>query len=110
MRKALALVATTLILLVGCATGEKMSSLRPGMTKAEAERVLGRPDGFEASGSQEAYKYSKRLMSGWSWDQADYVLLFENDRLVKYGPGTIYPREWRSNTHNVNQNVNIRWQ
>ena len=82
-----------------------MTQLRPGMTKAEVEKIVGRPDGFEASGFQEAYKYVKRLRSGWSWDQADYVLLFENDKLVKYGPATIYPREMQSNT----QTINIHW-
>lgn len=82
-----------------------MSQLRPGMTKEQVEKIVGRPDGFEASGAQEAYTYVKRMRSGWSWDQADYVLLFEDGKLVKYGPATIYAREWQSNT----QNINIRW-
>ena len=94
-----------MLILTGCVTGEKMTRLRPGMSKAEVEKIVGRPDGFESSGSQEAYKYIKRLRSGWSWDQADYVLLFENDKLVKYGPATIYPREMQSNK----QTINIHW-
>lgn len=105
MKKIITFTLVALLLLAGCVTGEKMTSLRPGMTKDDVEKILGHPDGFDSSGSQEAYKYSKRLMSGWSWDQADYVLLFDGGKLVKYGPGTIYPREVHSNT----QNINIHW-
>ena len=106
MKKLVLLTITMGVLLfAGCVTGEKMTLLRPGMSKEEVEKILGRPDGFEATGTQEAYKYSKRLMSGWSWDQADYVLLFDGGKLVKYGPGTIYFREVHSNT----QNINIHW-
>ena len=77
------------------------------MTKAQVEQILGGPDGFETSGTQEAYKYSKRMMSGWSWDQADYVLLFDGGKLIRYGPATIYPREMHSNTST--ENINIHW-
>jgi outer membrane protein assembly factor BamE (lipoprotein component of BamABCDE complex) len=42
------LVAIVLMLaLFGCVTAEKMSQLRPGMTKAEVVSVLGRPDGYK---------------------------------------------------------------
>ena len=105
MKKLISLIIVSLLLLAGCVTGEKMTQLRPGMSKDEVEKILGRPDGFESSGSQEAYKYTKRMRSGWSWDQADYVLLFDGGKLVKYGAATIYPREIQNNT----QNINIRW-
>ena len=47
------------------------------------------------------------MMSGWSWDEADYVLLFQDGKLIKYGPATIYPREMHSNTST--ENINIHW-
>jgi outer membrane protein assembly factor BamE (lipoprotein component of BamABCDE complex) len=104
--KRLFVVIALVISLAGCATGEKMVSLKPGMSKAQAESILGRPDGIEASGSQEAYKYSSRLTSSWYWDRSDYVLLFDNNKLVKYGPGSIYARVFRSGP----QNIDIGWQ
>jgi outer membrane protein assembly factor BamE (lipoprotein component of BamABCDE complex) len=84
----------------GCVTGEKMSQLRPGMTKAEVVSVLGGPDGYKRVGDFEVYRYSNRLdrgaadfkraaTSGWSWDKADYNVVFKNDRVVEYGTGQV---------------------
>jgi len=42
----------------GCVTGEKMSRLHPGMTKAEVVSVLGRPDGYKEIAGYEVYRYS----------------------------------------------------
>jgi hypothetical protein len=53
--------------LIGCATGERMRSLREGMSKDEVIGVLGNPDGFQRSDDYEALRYANRLMSGWSW-------------------------------------------
>jgi outer membrane protein assembly factor BamE (lipoprotein component of BamABCDE complex) len=60
-----ATIALTLSLF-GCVTGEKMSRLHPGMTKAEVVSVLGRPDGYKEIAGYEVYRYSNRLSSGWS--------------------------------------------
>ena len=66
--------------LFSCVTGEKMSQLYPGMTKAEVVAVLGRPDGYKQIEAHEVYRYSNRLSSGWAWDRADYNVVFKNDR------------------------------
>jgi hypothetical protein len=76
----------------GCVTGEKMSWLHPGMTKAEVVSVLGRPDGYKEIAGYEVYRYSNRLSSGWSWDRADYNVVFKNDRVVEYGAGEVRPK------------------
>jgi hypothetical protein len=67
------LVAWALIL--SCAHGSKMKKLNPGMTKQEVIKTLGKPDGYKQSGEYEALKYANKLMSGWSWDRADYYAI-----------------------------------
>ena len=49
------------------------------MTKAQVVAVLGRPDGYKQIEAHEIYRYSNRLSSGWSWDRADYNVVFKND-------------------------------
>ena len=49
------------------------------MTKAEVVAVLGRPDGYKQIEAHEIYRYSNRLSSSWSWDRADYNVVFKND-------------------------------
>jgi hypothetical protein len=70
----------------------KMSRLHPGMTKAEVVSVLGKPDGYKQIAGHEIYRYSNRLSSGWSWDRADYNVVFKNDRVVEYGAGEVRPK------------------
>lgn len=85
------------IFLSGCATmGKKMTKVNEGMTKQEVINTLGNPDGFQRSDEYEALKYSNRLMSGWSWDRADYYAILKNERLIEYGAGEI-----RQNSANV---------
>ena len=85
------------IFLSGCATmGTKMTKLNEGMTKQQVINTLGNPDGFQRAGEYEALRYSNRLMSGWSWDRADYFAVLRNERLVEWGPGEI-----RQNQPNV---------
>ncbi|WP_219909547.1 hypothetical protein [Chromobacterium haemolyticum] len=88
MKMALALVLVSAAL-VGCATGEKMSSLRPGMTRTEVVSILGEPDGFKAEGDSAALKYSHRLASGWAWDRADYFVILKDGRVTEYGQGEV---------------------
>ncbi len=59
------------------------------MSKDEVVQVLGKPDGFKQSGDYIIYKYTNRLISGWSWDRADYSFIFKDDRLVEYGAGDV---------------------
>jgi hypothetical protein len=72
-----------------CTTGEQIGDLRAGMTKDQVIAVLGRPDGFAQSGSTEALTYSNRLMSGFSWDRADYHVILSSSLVTAYGPGTV---------------------
>jgi hypothetical protein len=81
-----------ILCLFGCVTGEKISRLHPGMTKAQVVSVLGRPEGYKQIEGHEIYRYSNRLSSGWSWDRADYNVVFKNDRVVEYGAGEVRPK------------------
>jgi hypothetical protein len=83
--------------LVGCATGELMSSLRPGMSKEEVTGVLGNPDGFQSRGEYESLRYSHRLITGWAWDRADYFVILKDNRVVEYGTGVVRVRDVNSN-------------
>jgi len=81
------------VVLVGCVTGERMQSVREGMSKDEVIGMLGNPDGFRRSGEYEALRYANRLISGWSWDRADYNVILRNGRVVEYGPGQVRQRD-----------------
>ena len=81
------------LLLGGCTTGERITNLREGLSKAEVMETLGNPDGFQRTGEYEALRYSNRLVSGWSWDRADYSVILKNDRVVEYGPGPVRQRD-----------------
>lgn len=86
MKHALTILA---LLLAGCATGERVTDLKPGMTKAEVIKTIGQPDGYSAQGKTEYLKYTNKLISGWSWDKADYYAVIENDKLVSWGSGDV---------------------
>ena len=75
--------------LFGCATGEKMSMLKEGMTKTEVVDILGDPDGFQRLGEYEALKYNHRLVTGWAWDRADYSVIVKDGKVVEYGQGQV---------------------
>jgi hypothetical protein len=87
--KRLILVAAFSILVSGCATGERASRLSPGMTKSQVIAVMGRPDGFSLTGKTETFRYTNRVISGWSWDRGDYYATFEGDKLVSWGSGQV---------------------
>jgi hypothetical protein len=80
---------------VACATGEKMSRLNEGMTKDEVVEVLGKPDGFRRTGDYEVLTYTNRLISGWSYDTADYHVVLKNGEVVEYGAGEVRVKEIR---------------
>jgi hypothetical protein len=82
---ALALVAA----LAACTTGEKITDIHEGMTETQVISMLGRPDGFWRSGNMAALTYSDRLVSGWSWDRADYQVILTDGHVTAYGPGAV---------------------
>jgi hypothetical protein len=81
-----------------CATGEKIQSIREGMPKDEVIATLGNPDGFQRNGEYEALRYTNRLMSGWSWDRADYNVILRDGRVVEYGAGQVRQRDPNTST------------
>ena len=83
------LLCIMLIAAVGCATGEKMTRLSPGMSQADVFGTLGRPDGFRTEGDFTVLKYTNRLISGWSYDRADYFVIIKDDKVTEYGPGEV---------------------
>jgi hypothetical protein len=88
--KKLSLFVLFLVFLAGCATGDSMSRIHPGMTKDEVTDILGNPDEYESQGEYEALKFTKRLLSGWSWNRADYNVILRDSRVIEYGPGKVH--------------------
>jgi hypothetical protein len=88
-RIGLALLMPLALLITSCAPGEKMSSLNPGMTKTQVIATLGRPNGYQSSGEYEILKYTNKLVSGFSWDKADYYAILRDGKLVEYGAGQV---------------------
>lgn len=88
MRK-LALAAALGAALSACTTGQNFSDLSEGMTKEQVIAKVGRPDGFQRSGTYEALKYTNLFVSGWKWDRADYYVILKDDRVMAYGPGSV---------------------
>ena len=87
-----ALLAATILILTmaSCATGEKVrAELRPGMSRTQVIEAIGNPDGVKTSSSSEVLQYTNRLMSGWSWDRADYFVVLKEGVVVEYGTGEV---------------------
>ena len=76
----------------GCVTGEKATRVNPGMSQEQVVEVMGKPDGFQQMGEYTIYKYTNRLISGWSWDRADYSFIFKDGKLFEYGAGEVRER------------------
>jgi hypothetical protein len=77
---------------IGCFTGEKITELSPGMSQSKVVHILGKPDGFRTEGDYSILKYTNKLISGWSWDRADYFVILKNDKVVEYGSGEVRER------------------
>lgn len=71
--------------LTGCVTGEKFSQLRPGMTKSQVVGLLGSPKGYAQEGDHETLQYPGGLISGWSYDTADFYVVLHNGVVERYG-------------------------
>lgn len=87
MKKVLVIVAT--LALAACATGEQVRKLDVGQDRASVEHALGRPDGYAQMDGYDVLTYKNRLMSGWSWDRADYQVILKDGHVVQYGPGEV---------------------
>lgn len=83
------MIALLSLLLTACATGEKIGDLSPGMSREQVIQTLGKPDGDAVNGKNELLTYSNRLMSGWSYDRADYKVVLEDNKVVQYGADVI---------------------
>lgn len=76
--------------LMNCTTGDLVrKEISPGMSKSEVIDVLGNPDGFKTVNDQEILNYKNRLISGWSWDRADYHFVIKDGKVVAYGAGEV---------------------
>ncbi len=96
--RALLIIMTFIVALQGCATGEKIRNVGEGMTKNEVVSNLGQPDGYTRNGDYEALQYTNRLISGWSWDRADYTVILRDGKVVEYGPGEVRQRDSNTST------------
>jgi hypothetical protein len=76
-------------MLSACVTGEKFSRLHPGMTKGQVVGLLGNPKGYEQNGSDESLQYPGGLISGWSYDSADFYVMLHNGIVTKYGAANV---------------------
>ena len=73
------------LLVCGCTTGERFTQLRPGMTKTEVISLLGNPKGYTRSGNSETLQYPGGLISGFSWDTADFYVVLKDGKVESYG-------------------------
>jgi SmpA / OmlA family len=88
--KTILLTLSVVALFSACTTGEKMSSLEPGMTRQQVVGILGRPDAVRSSGPYEQLEYTHRLITGWSWDRSDFNVILKDARVVEFGHVDIY--------------------
>ena len=94
--KAILLTLSVVSLFSACTTGEKMSSLEPGMTRQQVVGILGRPDAVRSSGPYEQLEYTHRIVTGWSWDRSDFNVILKDGRVVEFGHGEIRDRSPRT--------------
>jgi len=87
--RATILAAVSAAVLTGCVMGERITALKPGMTKEQALKIAGRYDGYQTKDGVEIYRYTNKHVSGWSNDKADYLLVFKDGKLVSYGADEI---------------------
>ena len=83
------LVRLVALAMAGCVTGEKAQGLKIGMDRQAAVKIMGRPGGDRVEDNSGALGWSKKLMSGWSWDRADYSVVLTDGKVTAYGVGTV---------------------
>jgi len=89
MLRRLAAGLIALLVMSACTMSENLPRVYEGMPQSELEDVMGAPDSFVKRGDFSGLEYKNRLISGWSWDRADYSFIFKNDRLVEWGSGEV---------------------
>lgn len=70
------------VFLTSCATGERITSVREGMTKNEVYDIMGGQDKILQKDGKTMYVYKNRMVSGWSWEKTDYAIIFDQDGKV----------------------------
>ena len=75
--------------LSACAMSVNLPQIREGMARSEVEAKMGSPDSFRRSGEYTGIEYKDRLISGWSWNRADYSFIFKNNKLIQWGAGQV---------------------
>ena len=94
-RLGLSLTLLAILLVAGCASGGMMGfnsvaeRLELRMTPDQVLQITGQPNGRRLEGDTEVWTWTNRLISGWSYDRADYHALFEDNQLIAYGAGTV---------------------
>lgn len=87
--RSLAIICCSCSLFFGCVTGEKIRNISVGMTTGEVRQILGSPTGVHMVEGHEVFVYSNRLISGWSYDRADFNVVFDQGRVIEYGAGEV---------------------
>jgi len=89
MKRVLVSACCILLFVYGCFHGEVITQVHPGMSVSDVQKIMGPQEGYRKVGDYEIYSYYNKMISGWSWDRADYYYVFENGKLVQYGAGEI---------------------
>jgi hypothetical protein len=88
MRKVLTLLS--IIALIGCATGDKISRLKNGMSEGRATNIMGKPDWVKKRGEYVVLRYEDRFIEYYpSYAKADYYVIVKNGSVVDFGIGEI---------------------
>lgn len=88
MRRRTMLTSAAALCAAACGN-QQMEQIQPGMNRAQVEAIMGRPVGYIREGNAELLSWPNRLMSGWSWDRADYHAVLTDGRVTAYGTGQI---------------------
>jgi hypothetical protein len=86
-----------LLVVSACAMEDSLDEVYEGMSQAQLEAVLGRPDTFVRRGDYKGFQYLNRriesfgydAMMGLPSDRADYGFVFKDDHLVEWGAGQV---------------------
>lgn len=70
-------------LLLSCATN--LNGIRTGMTEDQVRRSMGNPDSVKTKENGQLFLYHNRLVSGFSWDRADYAVELIDGKVANYG-------------------------
>lgn len=92
-RFGIGIISFAMLFAGGCTVGQRMTRLKPGMSHAAVVRILGKPDGFRTEHDSTILRWTNKLISGWSWDTADYFVILKDDHAVEYGAGEVRVKE-----------------